>query len=94
MQAALHCCVSTEGGWREKVGKTYSGALLGVLDLAGASLGFLLQPRDAISVFQALRLEKTWNRFYRKIYAAAEDKRAHAPNYCSPVSSLKSNSVA
>lgn len=55
---------------------------------------FLLQPRDAISVFQALKLEKTWNRFYRKIYAASEDKCAHARNYCSPVSLLKSNSVS
>lgn len=55
---------------------------------------FLLQPRDAIAVFQALRLEETWNRFHRQIYAASEDKRAHARDYCSPVSLLKSNSVS
>lgn len=72
--------------------ESFSWSIVRCAGLAGASL--LLQPREAVPVFQALRLEKTWNRVHWEIYAASEDKRAHARRSCSPVSSLKSSSVS
>lgn len=74
--------------------ENFSVSAVGCVGLGRGVSWVLLQPRDATSVCQAVRAEKTWNGFYRQIYAGSEDKRAHARNYRSPVSLPKSNSVS
>lgn len=92
--ALRYCCLFIERGCERDSQGNFSWRIGACVGSGGGVSWFLPHPRDAIAVFQAARLEKTWNRFYRKIYAASEDKRAHAPNYCSPVSLLKSDSVS